>query len=268
MENYLSIGEVSKMKGVSKKSLRYYDDLGILPPAYVNRDTGYRYYTMNQMVVLDLICTCIELDIPLKRFKRYILPDQILNAEKILSDGKEIVQRKIKSLHKNLDQLEKWSNHLNETQELYNHSNVYIRHIEKRFYLTAPFEGDIDDISYFYKEITKLHNKVKQYDFTFVIEQGLFFIYNENVCTPKIFVELNHRICDCADLVTIREDDFQCEIFQDNELVIAEKYLNNKKYEDGTILILRELFDKKMESKLIPMEVQLSLNKGCQPEKR
>lgn len=50
MKEYLTIGEVSKMKGVGIKSLRYYDRLGILKPAYINPDTGYRYYSIEQML--------------------------------------------------------------------------------------------------------------------------------------------------------------------------------------------------------------------------
>ena len=33
MKGYLSIGKVAKLKGVSVKSLRYYDEIGILKPA-------------------------------------------------------------------------------------------------------------------------------------------------------------------------------------------------------------------------------------------
>ena len=44
MKGYLSIGAVSKRKGVSIKSLRYYDRIGVLRPAYINKDTNYRYY--------------------------------------------------------------------------------------------------------------------------------------------------------------------------------------------------------------------------------
>ena len=36
----LSIGEVSRMKGVSPKSLRYYEQLGILTPAHVDPQSG------------------------------------------------------------------------------------------------------------------------------------------------------------------------------------------------------------------------------------
>ena len=67
MKEYLTIGEVSKMKGVGIKSLRYYDRLGILKPAYINPDTGYRYYSIEQMLMLDMILLCLGLDIPLNR---------------------------------------------------------------------------------------------------------------------------------------------------------------------------------------------------------
>ena len=62
----LSIGEAAKLKQVSVKSLRYYETIGILKPTYVDPSSGYRYYSPNQMIDLDVILTCIELGIPLK----------------------------------------------------------------------------------------------------------------------------------------------------------------------------------------------------------
>ena len=47
-ENLLSIGALSKQTGVHIKSLRYYDSLGILRPAYVDPSSGYRYYSLQQ----------------------------------------------------------------------------------------------------------------------------------------------------------------------------------------------------------------------------
>ena len=53
MSQYMSIGKVSKLKNVSIKSLRYYDQIGILKPAFVNTETNYRYYTKDQLYLLD-----------------------------------------------------------------------------------------------------------------------------------------------------------------------------------------------------------------------
>ena len=55
MENLLSIGEVAKIRNVNVQSLRYYEKLGILIPAYINPDTGYRYYSLEQIMILDTI---------------------------------------------------------------------------------------------------------------------------------------------------------------------------------------------------------------------
>lgn len=65
MEQLYSIGQVSKLKGVSPRMLRYYDKLGILVPRSVDDETGYRRYTLDQMVELDVIRMCIDAGIPL-----------------------------------------------------------------------------------------------------------------------------------------------------------------------------------------------------------
>jgi DNA-binding transcriptional MerR regulator len=75
MKDYLSIGKVAKRKGVSIKSLRYYDEIGILKPAYVNQATNYRYYKEEQLFLIDAITLCIELGIPLKNLPGYRAED-------------------------------------------------------------------------------------------------------------------------------------------------------------------------------------------------
>jgi DNA-binding transcriptional MerR regulator/effector-binding domain-containing protein len=44
----LSIGEFSKVTGLTVKTLRHYHDEGLLAPAFVDRQTGYRYYDLAQ----------------------------------------------------------------------------------------------------------------------------------------------------------------------------------------------------------------------------
>ena len=47
----LSIGEFSKICGVStkKKTLRYYDEIGLIKPDEINPENGYRFYSVNQL---------------------------------------------------------------------------------------------------------------------------------------------------------------------------------------------------------------------------
>lgn len=72
MNNFLSIGELAKLRNVNVQSLRYYEKLGILVPAYINPENGYRYYSLDQIMILDTIILCIDLGIPLKDLKNYV----------------------------------------------------------------------------------------------------------------------------------------------------------------------------------------------------
>ncbi|MCH1625269.1 MerR family transcriptional regulator [Ferdinandcohnia quinoae] len=54
-ETLYSIGEVAKLANVSIQTLRYYDQISLFKPAYVDPNTNYRYYKDSQLYHLDLI---------------------------------------------------------------------------------------------------------------------------------------------------------------------------------------------------------------------
>ena len=49
------IGEFSKLTGCSIKTLRYYDELGILKPSRIDNFTNYRYYDEKDLDILKTI---------------------------------------------------------------------------------------------------------------------------------------------------------------------------------------------------------------------
>ncbi|MFR1383264.1 MAG: MerR family transcriptional regulator, partial [Clostridioides difficile] len=49
------IGEVSKLTQISIRMLRYYDELGILKPAEIDKYTGHRLYSVEQISILQRI---------------------------------------------------------------------------------------------------------------------------------------------------------------------------------------------------------------------
>lgn len=49
------IGIFSKLGKVTVKTLRHYDEVGLLTPAYVDEENGYRYYTTSQLFKLNEI---------------------------------------------------------------------------------------------------------------------------------------------------------------------------------------------------------------------
>jgi len=75
------IGEFSKLSHVTVKTLRYYDKIGLLKPAEVDRFTNYRYYSASQLPRLNRILALKELGLVLDQISLLIdddlPPDQI-----------------------------------------------------------------------------------------------------------------------------------------------------------------------------------------------
>ena len=74
------IGDFSKIAQVSGRLLRYYDDLGLLPPAIIDPETGYRYYSIRQLPRLNRILVLKELGLTLNQIAT-LLQDHISTDE-------------------------------------------------------------------------------------------------------------------------------------------------------------------------------------------
>ncbi|CUP26410.1 MerR family transcriptional regulator [Clostridium disporicum] len=85
-----SIGVFSKINKVTTKTLRYYEDVGLLKPGYVDEVTKYRYYTTEQLPKLHEIITLKQMGLSINEIKKVI--DEPKEIENILvSKEKEIL---------------------------------------------------------------------------------------------------------------------------------------------------------------------------------
>ncbi len=66
------IGDFSKMARVSVKTLRYYDEVGLIAPARVDEFTGYRYYSADQLPRLNRILALKDLGFSLEQIARLL----------------------------------------------------------------------------------------------------------------------------------------------------------------------------------------------------
>jgi DNA-binding transcriptional MerR regulator len=66
------IGEFSKIAQVSGRLLRYYDELGLLTPIRIDAETGYRYYSAQQLPRLNRILALKELGLTLDQIARLL----------------------------------------------------------------------------------------------------------------------------------------------------------------------------------------------------
>lgn len=75
------IGDFSRIARVSCRLLRYYDELGLLKPAIVDRLNGYRYYTAAQLPQLNRILVLKELGLSLEQIEQVLAEN--LSAEQL-----------------------------------------------------------------------------------------------------------------------------------------------------------------------------------------
>lgn len=69
------IGLVARLAQVSVRTLRHYDNLGLLKPSHVDPLTGYRHYTPDQVLRLHRILVLRDLGVPLTQIGRLIDDD-------------------------------------------------------------------------------------------------------------------------------------------------------------------------------------------------
>lgn len=82
----LKIGDFSKLSKISIRMLRYYDELGILVPETINKESGYRYYSPEQLSIafriqalrdmqfsLETISDILKAYNDIENLKRYLL---------------------------------------------------------------------------------------------------------------------------------------------------------------------------------------------------
>jgi DNA-binding transcriptional MerR regulator len=79
-DELIGIGGFARRVRLSVKQLRSYDDLGLLAPAYVDPDSGYRYYHRGQARTAITIALLRSLDVPLADVHELLVADEPRSA--------------------------------------------------------------------------------------------------------------------------------------------------------------------------------------------
>jgi len=77
----IPIGQLARLLGITPRTLRHYDAIGLFPPALVHPDNSYRYYRPEQIAMLERILRLRQLAVPLERI-------QELKQQGCLEDGR------------------------------------------------------------------------------------------------------------------------------------------------------------------------------------
>src|SRR5215813_3184644 len=101
------IGDFSRLAQVSVKALRFYDEVGLLKPTYVDRDTGYRYYSSTLLPRLNRILAFKELGLALDEIIHLLEGDlPVDRVRELLQNRRAELERKIEREQAQLAEVE------------------------------------------------------------------------------------------------------------------------------------------------------------------
>jgi len=105
-----TVKKVAAMSGVSVRTLHFYDEIGLLKPAYTS-DKGYRFYEEPQLLTLQQILFYRELGLELKQVKR-ILGRRDFEKVAALKSHRKVLQKKLARTKTLVETIDKTINHL------------------------------------------------------------------------------------------------------------------------------------------------------------
>jgi DNA-binding transcriptional MerR regulator len=104
MSTHYQIGEFAELSGVSAKTLRFYDEIGVLRPARVDPRTGYRRYLLQQLEDLASILALKNLGVSLAQVRNLTARrGSAADRRAVLNELKQTIEHSIQSATQSLN---------------------------------------------------------------------------------------------------------------------------------------------------------------------
>lgn len=117
-----TVTKLAKISGVSVRTLHWYDEVGLLKPAYYGSN-GYRYYEEEQLLILQQILFFRELGFELKQIQR-VLKRSDFDKMVALSSHREVLKKNLERTRKLIKTIDKTIEHLKGTKKM-NEQEMY-----------------------------------------------------------------------------------------------------------------------------------------------
>ena len=249
MKNYFTISEFAKLRDININSLRYYEKLGLLKPAYIDERNGYRYYSAEQLSLLNKIILCIQLGIPLKEMIGFLDADGNLESQKLLERGRIVAKERIQEMQNNLEYIEYSLKNIEENREYRKCVGVYERIFEERKVMITDVYTNTDMLEpkKIVSEVSKIYRYAQSKGMFPILPAGqiLHMDYNAEMkfC---FFLEILNTGNEKERILTLPAGNSQC-IQIELEQAIDISSVINETWQDGgskTIIVNNVMLEK------------------------
>ncbi len=179
MKNYLTISDFANLRNININSLRYYERIGLLCPAFIDKDTNYRYYSPDQLSLLDIIQLCIDLEIPLKELENNDA-ESLVRDEALVESYKAMADQKIRSIQDGFKKVEYLQRCREEQQPHVGYPGVYSREIRTRYFFLEEYNGSLSDDRQFERRFREMFQYTQDLGLTPVMSAGFMLSFNGN----------------------------------------------------------------------------------------
>ena len=141
-KEYLTTGEFAKMMNITKETLFHYDKIGLFSPE-IKLQNEYRYYSIYQIELLEVILMLRELGMPLKQIKESMdkrNPDAMLS---LLEREEKEIEEKMRKLKAQKRMIKEQREQIIEAQKV-DISFLGIKEFEERYYMRKRAESNED----------------------------------------------------------------------------------------------------------------------------
>ncbi|MCI9975626.1 MerR family transcriptional regulator [Clostridioides difficile] len=211
MKDYYKIGEISKIYGIGRDSLMYYEEIGILKP--VRDVNGYRMYNISDIWKLNLIKEFRSLNFPMKKIKEYLDDRSIESTKSILNEELELIDKKMFELISHKENIIKRLSSIESVIQNTKIDEIEVVYIEKRkaLELNADIKRD-EDFDFLIQKLQKEYedrfnilgnNNIGSAFSTEAISKGIFNEFKSVFCFLENSEEIYNIVFDEGYYVTL-----------------------------------------------------------------
>jgi DNA-binding transcriptional MerR regulator len=128
-----TISEFAKLRGTTSETLRHYDRIGLLKPDVIDKNNGYRYYSITQYEKLGTIKELRQLGISLDHIKNYFENRNLDKTRDVLIGALEDVENQMNELSEIESALKKKLKFLEMIMKSKEEFTPVIKTVEKRY---------------------------------------------------------------------------------------------------------------------------------------
>ena len=139
---HYAIGEISKLCCVPISKLRYYDEIGVIKPCFVDEETGYRYYDNETLLLISILKYYRNCGFKLKEIQELLKRMDLNHLEPMFDRRIAELEQQIIDLQIQRDSIAAWRDLIHEEKSVMAQEECAISHrwyAPTAMYVSTPY---------------------------------------------------------------------------------------------------------------------------------